>query len=73
MRNALETPKVLSPRQQAIVLLVAEGLTVKQIARRLQMAYWTVKNQLRRVCEKLGTSRAALITRYAIRQGWVVP
>ncbi|MFD9305789.1 ATP-binding protein [Streptomyces sp. NPDC060048] len=45
---------VLTPRQLQVALLVAEGLTNRQIAGRLGIAEWTVVNHVRHVMRKLG-------------------
>ncbi|AWZ06526.1 MULTISPECIES: LuxR C-terminal-related transcriptional regulator [unclassified Streptomyces] len=45
---------VLTPRQLQVALLVAEGLTNRQIAGRLEIAEWTVVNHVRHVMRKLG-------------------
>ncbi|MFF4487745.1 LuxR C-terminal-related transcriptional regulator [Streptomyces sp. NPDC001544] len=51
-------PYELTRRQYEIALLVAEGLTNRQIARRLGISEWTVTNHLRVVMQKLDcTSR----------------
>lgn len=53
----------LSPREQAIAQLVAQGLPNKIIAIRLRISPWTVATHLRRIFIKLGvTSRTAMIT-----------
>jgi two-component system, NarL family, nitrate/nitrite response regulator NarL len=46
----------LSPREQKIVTLVADGLTNPQIATELRLSEHTVKNYLLRMFEKLGVS-----------------
>ncbi|UED85453.1 ATP-binding protein [Streptomyces profundus] len=48
------TLRELTPRQQQIALLVAEGLTNRQVARQLDISEWTVVNHLRQVMRKLG-------------------
>jgi DNA-binding CsgD family transcriptional regulator len=54
----------LSPREQAIAKLVAQGLSNKSIANLLHISPWTVATHLRRIFVKLGvTSRTAMITR----------
>lgn len=54
----------LSPREQAIAKLVAQGLPNKSIANQLDISPWTVATHLRRMFFKLGvTSRTAMITR----------
>jgi two-component system, NarL family, nitrate/nitrite response regulator NarL len=44
----------LTPREHEIVLLIEEGLSNKQIARRLQIELTTVKNHVHHILEKLG-------------------
>ncbi|WP_289501271.1 helix-turn-helix transcriptional regulator [Gloeocapsopsis sp. IPPAS B-1203] len=54
----------LSPREQAIAQLVAEGLPNKVIARQLQISQWTVATHLRRLFIKIGvSSRTAMIAK----------
>lgn len=54
----------LSPREQEIVRLVAQGHPNKVIAAVLNISTWTVCTHLRRVFSKLGVcSRAAMIAR----------
>jgi predicted ATPase/DNA-binding CsgD family transcriptional regulator len=43
----------LTPRQTEIALMVAEGMTNRQIARKLGLSEWTVVNHLRQVMQKL--------------------
>ncbi|NED15116.1 helix-turn-helix transcriptional regulator, partial [Streptomyces sp. SID9124] len=48
----------LTPRQAQVALLVAEGLTNRHIAVRLDISEWTVVNHVRQVMRRLGcTSR----------------
>ncbi|MBE9191476.1 response regulator transcription factor [Gloeocapsopsis crepidinum LEGE 06123] len=54
----------LSPREQAIAQLVAEGLPNKVIAHQLQISQWTVATHLRRLFLKIGvSSRTAMIAK----------
>lgn len=54
----------LSPREQEIVRLVAEGLPNKCISTVLDISTWTVATHLRRIFAKLGvSSRAAMVAR----------
>lgn len=46
----------LTPREQEVMVLVAEGKTNKDIARRLDISHRTVEIHRRRVMEKLGAS-----------------
>ena len=56
----------LSPREQEIVRMVAEGHPNKIIADVLNISCWTVCTYLRRIFAKLGVnSRAAMVARLA--------
>ncbi|MGW3414078.1 helix-turn-helix transcriptional regulator [Streptomyces sp. NPDC000888] len=44
----------LTPRQLQVALLVADGMTNRQIAQQLDIAEWTVVNHVRHVMRKLG-------------------
>ena len=58
------TPALLSPREQEIVRLVAQGHPNKVIAAVLNISTWTVATHLRRIFAKVGvSSRAAMIAR----------
>lgn len=59
-------PRVLlSPREQEIVRMVAQGHCNKVIAGVLSISSWTVCTHLRRIFAKLGVgSRAAMIARF---------
>lgn len=50
---------LLSPREQEVLLLVAEGLTNKQIAAKLIVAEGTVKYYVTSVFNKLGVDTRA--------------
>jgi len=51
--SALNTPDVLSGREQEVAVLVADGLCYKAIARRLGIAENTVRNHVRHIFKKL--------------------
>ncbi len=52
----------LSPQEQAIASLVAQGLPNKCIGKTLKISHWTVATHLRRMFRKLGvTSRTEMI------------
>jgi DNA-binding NarL/FixJ family response regulator len=65
--NAVGTP-LLTPRQEQIVRMVAEGLPNNEIAASLHLTAHTVRNHLFRIYEKLGvSSRVELILRVLAR------
>jgi DNA-binding NarL/FixJ family response regulator len=63
----------LSPREQEVLKLVAEGYTNKQIAETLVISEKTVERHRANILEKLGMRDRVELTRYAIRQGLIEP
>jgi DNA-binding CsgD family transcriptional regulator len=57
----------LSPRQRQIVRLTSLGCTSHEIAAILGMSRWTVENHQFQAKQRLGVSKAALLTRIAIK------
>ena len=58
--------KMLSPREREVALLVARGLTNKEVARELGLCDGTVKIHLHNIFQKLGAkSRYNLIVQRA--------
>jgi DNA-binding CsgD family transcriptional regulator len=57
----------LSPRQRQIVRLTSLGCTSHEIAAILGMSRWTVENHQFQAKERLGVSKAAVLTRIAIK------
>jgi two-component system nitrate/nitrite response regulator NarL len=56
---------MLSDRQREVTLLVAEGLSNKEIARRLEITDGTVKVHLHCIYEKLGISNRTMLATLA--------
>ncbi|MEE8169898.1 MAG: helix-turn-helix transcriptional regulator [Phycisphaerae bacterium] len=52
---------VLSRREREIVALIADGLSNKQIGRRLHIALATVKDHVHRILDKTGLSNRAAV------------
>jgi DNA-binding NarL/FixJ family response regulator len=63
----------LTPREQDVVKLIAEGHTSEEIAETLHTAKKTVDRHRANVLEKLGMRNRVDLTRYAIRRGLVEP
>jgi DNA-binding NarL/FixJ family response regulator len=63
----------LTPREQEVVKLVAEGHSSREIAGALVISEKTVERHRANVLEKLGMRDRVDLTRYAIRQGLVEP
>jgi two-component system, NarL family, nitrate/nitrite response regulator NarL len=53
--------KNLSPREGEVALLVARGLSNKQVAYELGISDGTVKTHMHSIFQKLGTSRYGLV------------
>jgi DNA-binding NarL/FixJ family response regulator len=60
---------LLTPREEQVVALVAEGLGNRQIARELNLSEHTVKKYLFRIFEKLGISTRVELVLYAVNNG----
>ena len=58
----------LTEREQQVVRLVSLGCNLEEIGRILKLARNTVDNHKSRAMAKLGTDKAALLTRIAIKQ-----
>ena len=66
--NAAGT-SLLTPREEQVVALVAEGLGNRQIAQELNLSEHTVKKYLFRIFEKLGVSTRVELVLYAVNNG----
>jgi DNA-binding NarL/FixJ family response regulator len=67
-RVALDDPyRDLTPREREVFHLVIEGLTTKEIARKLDTSVKTAENHRARVLDKTGVRNTAELVRYAVR------
>lgn len=62
---------ILSAREKAVVISLAEGLSVKQISKELSIKSKTVETYKARALEKLNLNSRAQLIRYAFDQGWL--
>jgi DNA-binding NarL/FixJ family response regulator len=60
---------LLTPREEQVVALVAEGLGNRQIAGELNLSEHTIKKYLYRIFEKLGISTRVELVLYAVNNG----
>jgi DNA-binding NarL/FixJ family response regulator len=60
---------LLSKREQEVVHCVAEGMSNREIAKRLTLTEHTVKNYLFRIFDKLGVSSRVEVVLYAFSHG----
>ena len=63
----------LTPRETEVLKLMAEGLSSKQIAARLGIAFKTAVCHRSRLMAKLGIHHAPGLVRYAVRQKLIEP
>lgn len=63
----------LSPRECEVALLVARGLTNRQIAGELVITEWTADSHVRHILSKLGVRSRAQVAAWATEQGLVPP
>ncbi|MEP7044181.1 MAG: response regulator transcription factor [Dokdonella sp.] len=72
LQNPQETPVDpygdLSPREREVLHLVVDGLTIKEIAQRLDITPKTAENHRSRVLSKLDLRNSAELVRYAMRK-----
>lgn len=61
--------KLLTPREEQVVALVAEGLSNRDTARELKLSEHTVKKYLFRIFDKLGVSSRVELVLYAVNHG----
>jgi DNA-binding NarL/FixJ family response regulator len=61
----------LTAREREVFHLIAEGLTTKEIARRLGISVKTAENHRGRVLAKLDMRNTAELVRYALRKGLI--
>ena len=68
----LQSPfHILTPRQREILQLIAEGLSTKDIARKLDLSIKTVDTHRTQLMERLEIHEVAGLVRYAIRSGLI--
>lgn len=66
-KSDIETP--LTTREQAVLLLVAEGVSNREVAKKLDISVRTVETHRKNIKKKLGISTTAGLTKYAISNG----
>ncbi|HWI62594.1 MAG TPA: response regulator transcription factor [Symbiobacteriaceae bacterium] len=66
-----ETDSVLTPREKEILILVAEGFTNAEIAKKLYISEKTVQTHRSNILDKLNIHDRTELVRYAIRHGLV--
>lgn len=65
--------EALSRREREVLQLVAEGLSAKEIAVRLDLSVKTAEAHRGSLMAKLGIHRTSMLVRFAIREGLLAP
>ena len=65
-------PRELTPRERQIVIMIANGSGVKDIAREFELSVKTVEAHKFNLMKKLDLHKTAQIVHYAIRNGIVL-
>jgi two-component system nitrate/nitrite response regulator NarL len=68
-RRSGDQERLLTPRENEILRMTADGMSAPDIARKLHLGATTVKTHLQRVYEKLGVSDRAAAVAEAMRRG----
>lgn len=63
--------KELTPREEEVLRLIAQGHSNKEIGRHLNIAVKTVESHKANLMQKLELRTRTEIVRYALRQGWL--
>ncbi|MBZ5682161.1 MAG: response regulator transcription factor [Acidobacteriia bacterium] len=61
--------QLLTPREEQVVALVAEGLANREVARELNLSEHTIKKYLFRIFDKLGISTRVELVLFAVNHG----
>ena len=64
---------ILTPREEEVLKLVAEGYSTREIAKTLDISVKTVDRHRTNILQKLGMRDRLALTRYAIRAGLIEP
>jgi DNA-binding NarL/FixJ family response regulator len=65
--------QLLTPREEQVVALVADGLSNRDTARELDLSEHTIKKYLFRIFDKLGISSRVELVLYAVNHGDPLP
>jgi len=69
--NTQKESRPLTTREQAVLLLLANGKSNKDVARTLEISARTVETHRKNIKKKLGIATTAGLTRYAIENGLI--
>ncbi|HEY8301802.1 MAG TPA: LuxR C-terminal-related transcriptional regulator [Jatrophihabitans sp.] len=64
-------PHTLRPRERDVLLLVADGHSTREVARRLCYSERTIKNILQDLTTRFGLRNRTQAVAWALRNGWI--
>lgn len=70
IRHRYENESVLTPREREIIILLAEGMSNREIAMKLCLSERTVKNHIQHLLKKLNLKSRIQAAVYVTTQGW---
>ena len=73
LRSAEQPGAQLTPRQREVLQFIAEGLSTKDIARRLDLSVKTVDTHRSQLMKQLDIHEVTGLVRYAMRIGLILP
>jgi len=69
IEETLPTSSLLTTREREVLQLLAEGMTVNEIASQLYLSIKTIHTHRKQIMEKLDIHSIAELTKYALREG----
>lgn len=70
--EAAYQPALLTPREMEVLRLMAEGLSNKEIAHRIYVSLYTVKNHVHNMLKGLGLRNRFELVQYAVDKGLIM-
>jgi DNA-binding NarL/FixJ family response regulator len=70
-RGSIAYSDELTPREQEVLRLLAEGQSSESIAKQLVISLFTVNSHIRSIYSKLGVSSRSAATRFALEHNLV--
>lgn len=64
-------PPALRPRERDVLILVADGHSTREVARRLCYSERTIKNILQDLTTRFGLRNRTQAVAWALRNGWI--
>ena len=71
--SSIDPYELLTPREQEVLQLSAEGKTSSQIAERLSVSPRTVEKHRSNLMQKLGLRNRSEVVRFAVSKGIILP